>query len=125
MFPTVSDFPPRVSGALREERLAQPESQKLNVRPWAGAASLIVAGAWAIRRDEQPLNLDARGETRRRLPSAQADRFGSRDERNFRPGLYVAGHPGTAQSSVRVSRRAALKTLHVGHSKAGACGARV
>jgi hypothetical protein len=45
---------------LAEEWLAQTESQKLERRPLPRAASVIVAGAWAIRRDEATVDLATR-----------------------------------------------------------------
>jgi hypothetical protein len=94
MFPTVFHLP-RASQRRREERLTQTEWQKLNRQ--------------AIGRRRKPhrrrrlrefgatkrlLTATRAGETRRRLPSAQADRFGLRDARNFTLGPYVARHQG-------------------------------
>ena len=125
MFPTVSHFPSRVSAALREERLAQTEWQKLNRQ--------------AIGRRREPhrrRRLREFGATKRLLTSTRAGETRATFTLGTGRPIRIAGckelYPravrcsssGTAQSSVRVSRRAALKALHVGYSKAGPSGAR-
>jgi len=88
---------------LREERLAQTEWQKLNRQAIGRRRAphrrrrLREFGA-----TKRLLTSTRAGETRRRLPSAQADRFGLRDARNFSLGLYVARHQDGAELRPRV-----------------------
>src|SRR5262249_57805251 len=62
VFQRVSHFPWAFQRRCGKSGSHRPNRKSSTVRPLARAASLIVAGAWAIRRDEAIVDLNARGD---------------------------------------------------------------